>query len=104
MREGDAVHALTRKLQDYIDFVDGLRSHGKPKEVLIKYDIYKDILKEVVGFAQTHLCIPRQQLEDMIDEREQYLKDWKISVQEPQYSKLWGQIDLLTKLLKGVEG
>lgn len=38
------VRKFKRELQEYIDFVDGLRTHGKPKEVLIKYEVYKQIL------------------------------------------------------------
>lgn len=40
------IHVSRKKLEDYINFVDGLRSHGKPKEVMIKYEIYKELLCE----------------------------------------------------------
>ena len=36
---------LRKELLGYINFVEGgLRSHGKPKEVTIKYKIYKELL------------------------------------------------------------
>lgn len=40
----DYVCMPRKQLEDYINFVDGLRSHGKPKEVMIKYEIYKKLL------------------------------------------------------------
>ena len=41
-----AIEGFEKELREYVNFVDGLRSHSKPKEMMIKYKVYKEILGE----------------------------------------------------------
>ena len=93
---------IRKKLDECNQALDGLPS-GSPE---YKCELYvSEILEGVLAVLATHICIDKQELQKMIDERKEYLKDWKISVQEPQYSKIWGEIGILEKVLGGgVEG
>jgi len=41
-----------------------------------------------------------QKIQEMIDSKKDFLKSFHVSVEEPQYSRLWGQIDILGELKK----
>ena len=74
-----------------------------PLVVAQKYAIESDranFFKERHDEDHLALELLTQKIQEMIDSKKDFLKSFHVSVEEPQYSRLWGQIDILGELKK----